>query len=101
MEQTGVRIFLLSMFCGVLYVFGSLAVLVLTAKSYCDHRTVALLFALLGFLLTALTIYGAATRPPGSRIMFLLPGTFFLLGTAIPTWLFLHAVRVCAVQAGR
>ena len=101
MEQSGVRLFLLSIFCGVLYVFGSLAVLVLTAKSYCNHRTLTLLFTLLGFMLTGLTVYGAVTRRKVSGIMFLLPGTFFLLGTGIPLWLFLHAVKVCVVQVGR
>ncbi|MGI4852732.1 MAG: hypothetical protein ACRYF4_01645 [Janthinobacterium lividum] len=98
MEQTGVRIFLLSMFCGVLYVFGSLAVLVLTAKTFCDHRTVALVYALLGFLLTGLTAYVAYRQRDGSRLIFMLPGTFFLLGTGIPTWLFLHAAKVCAAH---
>ncbi len=101
MEQTGVRILLLTMFCGVLYVFGSLAVLVLTAKTYCDHRTSIAVFALLGFLLTAVTAYTAWSRREGSRVVFVLPGTFFLLGTAIPAWLFIHAINVCATQAGR
>lgn len=86
------------MFGGVLYIFGSLAVLVLTAKTYCDHRTVALLYSMLGFVLTGLTVYGAYRQRDGSRVMFMLPGTFFLLGTGIPTWLFLHAAKVCAAR---
>ncbi len=101
MEQKGVRIFLASMLGGVLYVFGSLAVLVLTAKSYCDHRPPILVFAVLGFLLTALTVWSAWSRSGSSKVMFVLPGTFFLLGTAIPSWLFVHAVKVCAEQVGR
>ena len=101
MEQTGVRIFLASMLCGVLYVFGSLAVLVLTARTYCEHRPAILAFAVVGFLLLALTAAGARYQNSGSKVMFVLPATFFLLGTGIPTWLFVHALRVCAVQAGR
>ncbi|MGI4756587.1 MAG: hypothetical protein ACRYGF_07030, partial [Janthinobacterium lividum] len=70
MEQTGVRIFLASMFGGVLYVFGSLAVLVLTAKSYCLRRAPILAFAVVGFLLIAAMVFAARSRPSGSRLVF-------------------------------
>lgn len=99
MEQTGVRIFLASLFGGILYVFCSLAVLVVTAHSYCEHRTSILLFSIFGFVWMGLT-FRNAWRSSGSKLIFVLPGTFFLLGTAIPTWIFLHALKVCAVRAG-
>ncbi len=100
LKQTEVRIFLASLFGGILYVFSSLTVLVVTAHSYCEHRTPILLFCLLGFGLTGLTIRNA-WRTDGSKLIFVIPGTFFVLGSAIPAYIFLHGVRVCAVGAGR
>ena len=101
MERTGVRLVLLLLFCGVLYVFGSLAVLVLTAKEMCSHRLLFALFALSGFALLACTGWAAATRRDGSRAVFLLPAVFFLLGTGIPAWMLSHALKVCAAAGAR
>ena len=101
LDQAGVRIFLLTMFAGVLYVFGSLAVLVLTARSYCEHRLPIAAFAFAGLLFMVSTVVAARNRPPGARIMFVLPVTFFLLGTGIPGWISLHALEVCAAGVGR
>lgn len=98
LDQATVRMILASLFAGVLYLFGSLAVLVLTARTYCDHRTPILLYALLGFALTGLTLWNASRRSGSGKFVFVLPGTFFLLGTAIPTWMAVHAVTVCVSQ---
>ena len=102
LKQSGVRILLGSLFGSVLYVFGSLALLVFASGASCDMRPVFLLYGLIGVALSGLVVRGAWGQKGGtSSIVFVLPVTFFLLGTAIPVWRFLHTVRVCAVGAGR
>ncbi len=101
LKQAGVRVLLASLFGGVLYVFGSLALLVFTAHMYCAMRVPFLIYGVLGFLLTALVLRSGWHQGGQARAVFLLPAVFFLLGTLIPLWRFVDAVRVCAAQAGR